>query len=137
MSQAANLSGQMRQAARFVIVGLANTLCGLAVIYGAKYFLGLGDVTANALGYGVGLAVSFVLNKNWTFGYEGPVAAALLRYLIVFLTAYGLNLMAVVTLIEQWSVNSYVAQALGVIPYTVSFFLMAKYFAFRLAVSAK
>jgi putative flippase GtrA len=127
----------MRQPARFVIVGLANTLCGLTVIYGAKFFLGLGDVAANALGYGVGLTVSFVLNKNWTFGYEGPVTAAVVRYLVVFLIAYAINLAVVVALIDQWAINGYLAQALGVVPYTVSFFLMAKYFAFRLAASAR
>ena len=41
-------------AARYLATGVLNTLVGLGVIYGAMYFLGMGNAAANALGYSVG-----------------------------------------------------------------------------------
>jgi putative flippase GtrA len=40
----------------------------------------------------VALAVSFMLNKRWTFGLRGNRLASLLRFLAVFAIAYGANL---------------------------------------------
>src|SRR3546814_17340484 len=76
---------------RFVIVGVLNTLVGLGIIFGGKYFLGMGDVTANIAGYAVGLLVSFTLNYAWTFEYSGPKLAAAVRFLMVFGVSYILN----------------------------------------------
>jgi putative flippase GtrA len=108
-----------------------NTLVGLSVIFGLKAFLQANDVFANAIGYLVGLSVSFVLNRSWTFRHEGNIPAAAVRFLAVFLVAYTINLAVVLTLIHGVGVNSYLAQALGMPPYTLAFFLLSKFFAFR------
>lgn len=115
---------------RFISVGALNTLIGLSVIYAAKALLGMGDVPANLLGYGVGLCISFVLNGLWTFNYRGPRGPALSRFLLITAVAYGMNLLAVVAAIELLGVNDYVAQALGIAPYTLTSYLGSKYFAF-------
>ncbi len=116
---------------RFVVVGVLNTLVGLAVIYGCKYFLGLGDVAANVAGYAVGLTVSFVLNSSWTFGYTGPKLAAAARFLGVFAVSYGVNLGTVMGLIHLAGMNSYLAQAAGMPVYTICFYLLSRSYAFR------
>lgn len=72
--------GDLREAGRFLSVGVANTVVGLLVIYAAKFFLRLGDVPANALGYAVGLLLSFALNSRWTFGYRGTYLPALAKF---------------------------------------------------------
>ncbi|MCG8506015.1 MAG: GtrA family protein [Sphingomonadales bacterium] len=120
-----------RQFARFLIVGLANTFAGLAIIYAAKYFAGAGDVVANAIGYGVGLAVSFVLNKSWTFAHSGDNIRTVGRFLSAFAVCYLLNLATVLGLISLANVDPYIAQALGIPPYTVSFFLFSRYWIFK------
>ena len=119
------------QFVKFLGVGIANTLVGLATIYAAKWFLGAGDVAANASGYAVGLIVSFTLNSRWTFSYQGPRQAAALRFLGVAAIAYCMNLLTVMTAIESFGINAYVAQALGVPPYTITSFLLSKYFVFH------
>jgi polyisoprenyl-phosphate glycosyltransferase len=73
---------------------------------------------------------SFVLNRSWTFRHEGRAFAALLRFGIAFAVAYGLNLFTVFGLRDAMGVNSYVAQAGGVIPYTISFYLLSAYYVF-------
>jgi putative flippase GtrA len=115
---------------RFVIVGLANTAAGLAVIYGAKW-LGLGDAPANAVGYAAGLCLSFALNKSWTFRYAGPTLPALARFLVVIACAYALNLVTVLQAIGPFGVNAYLAQALGIVPYTLFTYFASRWYAFR------
>ena len=115
---------------KFLLVGVVNTAVGLAIIYGLKW-LRRSDVTANILGYLCGLMVSFTLNRNWTFRHAGTILPAALRFLLVFAVAYLANLGTVLGLIRLLGVNGYVAQTLGIIPYTTLFYLGSRYVAFR------
>ena len=108
----------IREAGRFLSVGVTNTLAGLLAIYAAKWFLLLGDVAANAFGYSVGLLLSFTLNSRWTFAYRGPYLPALVKFVFVTLVAYGMNLATVLGAILYFGLNGYVAQAMGILPYT-------------------
>lgn len=123
-------AGLTLQFARFALVGVFNTVVGLTFIFAAKALLGWGDLAANAAGYAVGLAVSFLLNRNWTFRDRGRVSPALLRFLAAFLLAYLANLATVFALRDLAHVDSYLAQAAGVIPYTILFFLASRAFVF-------
>jgi putative flippase GtrA len=122
--------GILPEAGKFLSVGVANTVVGLLVIYLAKWFLHLGDIAANASGYSVGLLLSFALNSQWTFAYRGPRLPALARFMAVTLIAYGMNLATVLGAITWAGLNSYVAQALGIVPYTATAFLASKYLVF-------
>ncbi len=116
---------------KFAVVGLANTAAGLAAIFAAKYFFGLDDVTANFLGYGLGLMLGFLLNASWTFLYRGSYLLAFGLYLLTFATSYAVNLGIVLLLIHGFGTNSYLAQAAGVPFYTVCFFAMCQLVVFR------
>ncbi|MEO8118442.1 MAG: GtrA family protein [Rhodoferax sp.] len=114
---------------RFLLVGIVNTLVGLGVIFAAKGVFGLGDVVSNAIGYGIGLLVSFSLNRYWTFRHTGPVSNAIAIFFVVQAAAYSLNLVCVLGSIE-YGIDSYIAQALGMPPYMVISYLGSRYFAF-------
>lgn len=116
---------------KFLLVGVVNSSVGLAVIYACKWFLGLGDVPANMAGYAVGLMVSFVLNSRWTFRYRGDIWPAVVRFLFVFLVSYLINLFVVLLLIDSFTVNSYLAQAIGVPFYTLTFYAGSRWLTFR------
>jgi putative flippase GtrA len=122
---------ELRGPIKFAVVGVANTLVGLSSIYLCKWLLGLGDVVANTCGYSIGLALSFFLNRRWTFRHSGPVIPALARFLAIFILAYLGNLVTVLVAINSLEMNSYVAQASGILPYTVIFFFGSRYVAFR------
>lgn len=113
----------------FLIVGVVNTLIGLAAIFMAKGFLLLNDVSSNAIGYSIGLLVSFILNRSWTFRHKGSVTSAAILFLIVQAVAYSLNLLCVLSLIKL-GVNSYAAQSLSVLPYTLVSYVGSVYFVF-------
>ena len=116
--------------ARFVAVGSANTALGLAIILGAQAWLGMGPVEANALGYGLGIAAGFVLNRQWTFEHAGAPGPALARYLAVLAAAYAANLATVLAAIEVLGLRDAVAQAAGVAPYAAVGYLGSRWFAF-------
>ena len=125
------IAQELRAPIKFAVVGVANTLAGLSVIYLCKWLLGFGDVTANTCGYSLGLALSFILNRKWTFRHCGPVLAALAPFLAIFILAYLSNLATVLVAINSLEMNSYWAQASGILPYTVIFFFGSRYVAFR------
>jgi glycosyltransferase involved in cell wall biosynthesis len=115
---------------RYLIVGVANTLIGLGIIYLTMYFLQLDLVHANMIGYSVGILVSFVLNKSWTFKSQSHVVSSFLRYLLVLAIAYIANLETVLYANSHFALNPYISQALGIIPYTLLGFIGGRYFAF-------
>jgi putative flippase GtrA len=120
-----------RSAWRYLVVGAGNTVVGLLVIYLGMYAFKLGDVAANALGYAVGIALGFVLNRIWTFDHRGSTLPALGRFLLVLAIAYAANLAVVVFITDHLHGNRYVAQAIGIIPYTLIGYMGSRFFAFR------
>jgi putative flippase GtrA len=119
------------QPVKFVLVGMANTLVGLAAIYAIKFFFRLDDVPANLLGYMAGFCVSYVLNAKWTFAYSGSLSARLPHYLLLAAIAYGVNLAVVTAVLYGLNWNSYLAQACGVLPYTAINYFGSKWVVFR------
>jgi putative flippase GtrA len=116
---------------KFIAVGLMNTTVGLSVIWACKWLLGLNDFKANLVGYIVGFCFSFCLNRAWTFRDHGSITPALARFLCAFAVAYPINLLTVMTLIHYFQVDGYVAQVLGIPPYSLAFYAFSHRFVFR------
>jgi putative flippase GtrA len=120
----------LRQSIRFAGVGIINTAVGLSVIWGVMFFFGAAPAPANAAGYAIGLGLSFVLNRSWTFGSRAASAEQLPRFMLVAALSYLVNLSVVMLAISQFSVNAYLAQLVGAAMYTVSFFFGCRCFVF-------
>lgn len=116
--------------ARFLSVGALNTALGLAAILGLRW-VGLSDVAANAIGYALGLVVSFTLNRKWTFGQRGAIRwMTVVLFGLVIAAAYASNLVTVLTLIRVAGLNPYIAQCMGIMPYTAVTFLGFRHLVF-------
>jgi putative flippase GtrA len=74
---------------RFGVVGVSNTVLTL-VAYELLTRVGLAATAASALGFAVGAANGYVLNRSWTFRARGG-AATLARYLVVQALGAGLS----------------------------------------------
>lgn len=120
----------LRQAIRFGGVGVINTAVGLAVIYAAMFFFGAGAAVANLAGYAVGLAISFGLNRSWTFRSNGRSAHQLPRFVLVTILSYAANLCAVLLATAQAGIDPYAAQLLGAPVYTLASFFGCRWFVF-------
>ncbi len=117
-------------AIRFAIVGCVNTLFGLMMIYVAKW-IGVGDVCANLFGYCCGIVLSFKLNALWTFRYSGRQLPVFFSFLVVLLVAYLLNLATVLVAIRILGIDSYLSQAMGIIPYTLVSYIGSRFLVFN------
>ena len=126
-----NMMGMVRQSLRFGAVGVINTGIGLTAIYGLMYFFEVGPALANAVGYTIGLGVSFALNRVWTFNNNQPVAHVLPKYLLTAAICYLLNLGVVVASTSSYlSVNAYLAQLAGIAVYTACLFSGCRWYVF-------
>ena len=126
----AGVSVLIRQAIRFVLVGVVNTTIGILAIYSVLYLFKTTPVIANAIGFSIGFVVSFVLNRHWTFVDTTSIAKTLPRYLIMTMVSYTLNLLVVVIGIRNFGIGPYLIQLFGVSVYSVSMFLGFKWFVF-------
>jgi len=114
---------------RYGLVGVVNTLVGLSSILVAKRLFAVADVPANALGYALGLACSFSLNRHWTFAHRGAAGPTLWRFLATQGIAYACNLAEVLGSISA-NVNAYLAQCAGVPVYMLVGFIGCRYWVF-------
>lgn len=76
--------------ARFIVIGVANNLIG----YGAFVVLslvGVAAVPAMTVSYVIGMVISFIGNRKWTFGYRGSIVLTLVRFAAANVVGYGVN----------------------------------------------
>jgi putative flippase GtrA len=120
--------------ARFGLVGLVNSVLGLAVILGLELGLGVERHLANAAGYAAGMAVGFVLNRRFVFTGPSAVEGQKTRYLIAIATAFAVNqgvLTAGAALLPHGDLGRTVAQVCAIASYTATQFLLMRLWVFR------
>ena len=73
----------LAQLGRFGVVGLAATLIHLSVAWVAARAFGASPFAANALGFAVAFACSYLGHFYWTFGQRAGHPVRLPRFLVV------------------------------------------------------
>jgi len=109
-------------------VGIVNTLFGFSLIF-TLMFVGLSATLSNAIGYFLGAILSYYLNKKYTFKSTTPSKMEALKFFSVLLVSYIINFITL-----QWLLtftNPYYAQLISAIVYTLSAFILAKFFVFK------
>lgn len=79
---------------KFIIVGIINTLVGMAIMFGLYNLAGCSYWVSSAANYFFGSILSFCLNKYFTFGYKGDMLGSAFRFTLniaaCYLLAYGI-----------------------------------------------
>jgi len=114
---------------KFALVGVLNTGLTIGVIFLLKYLFSTNDVLANFIGYVLGLACSYFLNKKWTFNHSGEYLSTAIKFLMVFAVSYSINVFCLLQFIKL-GVNDYLAHLIGMPIYTLIFYLGSKYFVY-------
>lgn len=118
------------QIAKFIITGIANTSVGLFTIY-ILMIVGVNYIVSNIIGYTIGITISFYFNRFWTFSYQSKKwVFDLIRFLIIIIVSYSINLSLVISLVEIYSIQPYLAQIAGIFVYTIVSFAGMKTFVF-------
>jgi putative flippase GtrA len=121
----------IRQAIKYGIVGIGNTLVTAAVIWVMMKLLGCPDVLSNITGYVAGLLNSFILNKQWTFKSSDSWTGSAIRFGMVFGVCYLLQLGLLLYLNRRLSIDPYYNQLIAMVFYTAINFLMNKFYTFK------
>ena len=116
--------------AKYISVGFLNTFFGYLTIFSAMY-LGVNPYSSNLIGYGLGILLSFYLQKSWVFASTGNLLRKFLRFMLVFTVAYLANLIILFTSIEKLNVNEYLSQVIGGLCYLTIGYFANKFFVFK------
>ena len=119
------------QMVKFGLVGGVNTALTLAVIFLLSGVARADYRVANASGYAVGLASSFILNRVWTFRSAGNVAVQIAKFLLVFALCYAAQFSLLVLMVGSLRWSSPIAQVLAMAVYTAAGFVLGRVFVYR------
>lgn len=120
-------------ALRYGLAGVVNTLVGFSIIVALDVGLHLPAHLANAIGYAVGICVSFGLSKLFVFRDRQARPRAPVRYLVAVAIAFAVN-QGVLSL-ARWlaphgAVFDIAAQGAAVVSYTGTLFLLSHFWVF-------
>src|SRR5438270_10568125 len=110
-------------AIRFLMVGAANTILGISIIYGF-IALGLRPVYANLLGYAVTFPSSYASHMWLSFNHRGHHVGPFFRYLISAVVAYLVNVIVLLQVTFLFNLNGYLAQLPALAAYVITFFIL-------------
>lgn len=120
-------------ALRYGLAGLLNTLVGFSIIVALDVGLHLDPHLANAVGYAVGICVSFLLSRFFVFRARKTGRGVSLRYVVAVGSAFVLN-QGVLTLARLWAPHGAIwhvaAQGAAAVSYTAALFLLSHYWVF-------
>lgn len=123
----------LASALRYGLAGVVNTLVGFSIIVALDVGLHVPAHLANAIGYAVGICVSFALSKLFVFRARRPARSAPVRYVIAVASAFALN-QGVLTLaklaLPQGDLSSVAAQGAAAVSYTATLFLLSHFWVF-------
>ncbi|PKH21398.1 polysaccharide synthesis protein GtrA [Enterobacterales bacterium CwR94] len=114
---------------KYLAVGVINTLITAVIIF-LLLRLGQNAYLANALGYVVGIGVSFCLNAVFTFGVA-LTHQRLFRFLSVCAISYLINLITLHLFYTLLPEHLYSGQLTAMVLYTLTGFLLNKYWGLR------
>ena len=119
---------------RFGLAGAANTLVGLGIIAALDLGLHVRPAIANAVGYAIGIALSFVLSRQFVFRSRQPAKTTAPRFLISAAIAFAVNqavLAAAGHLLGGDPALRFAAQVCAMCSYTLTLFLLGRFWIFK------
>ena len=122
---------------RFLIVGVINTLVGMAIMFGLYNLAGCTYWVSSAANYILTSILSFFLNKYFTFKNKEQSLSQVLRFVIniavCYLAAYGIAKPLCLRLMANASVSlrDNVSMLVGMVLFTGLNYLGQRLFAFR------
>ena len=114
----------VKQAIKYGIVGVSNTVITAVVIWIMMKLFGCSDVA--------GVLNSFIWNKQWTFRSSAGWIGSAVRFGVVFGVCYLLQLGLLVYVLNSYlSIDPYYNQLIAMAFYTVINFIMNKFYTFK------
>lgn len=114
-------------ALRYLLVGLGNTVLGLGIIFLLRQVVN--DFAANLAAYFIVVPISFITHRNISFRDHGNKISAYIRYMVVVLVGYAINVILLGSAINR-GINEYAAQTMAIVAYVAVTYVMTRLFVF-------
>lgn len=108
---------------KFGIVGGINTVNSWIIYYGMIYF-NVNYLISSTFAYFISSIIGYFLNKQWVFKSRSNNKNSLVKYYIVYISSYFLNIATMYLLVDIFNISKYIAPILTLcitVPYNYLF----------------
>lgn len=128
------IKDEIKKLSLFSLTGVLNTGIGYLLIF-SFMFIGISPLLSNLFGYTIGFFLSFFMGKYVIFrSPKGKRSVEILKYLIVFISAYLMNLLTLNTSLK-FHASPYLCQLFGGVVFSATNYLFSRLWVFRSSLS--
>ncbi|MFA7673505.1 MAG: GtrA family protein [Clostridia bacterium] len=122
---------ELFQMLRYGLVGIVNTCITTGIFILLKH-LGVEYLVYTIIGYGVGICISFCLNRKFTFKKENENATKqILLFFTVCLSLMGIVELIQYLLIDIWLMKEWLGVGIGMVFYTCTGYVLNRNIVFK------
>lgn len=121
--------GSWKQLTRYAFVGIVSNLAGY-LVYFLITSLGATPKITMTLLYGVGTAIGYIGNRNFTFSHKGSLLGSSVRYFIAHFFGYFINLVILIIFGDHFMYPHQWVQAVAIFVVAGFLFIAFKFFVF-------
>lgn len=127
-------SSLMRFALIGVVATLIHALCALALVF----YLAVPVIVSHAAGFVIALSVSFFGHYYYSFRSSESLMSCMARFLLVALSAYGLNALLLLLLLEELPnhIGDLIKLLISIAVFPLISYVLGKFWVFREGTSA-
>ncbi|MBI4407875.1 MAG: GtrA family protein [Candidatus Kerfeldbacteria bacterium] len=124
----------MRQALKFIVVGGISTVVNYTVFFLSYHYGQINYLVASAIGYVIGLSLSYLLNASWTFRQQSTphlIGNQTVRFITIYVCSLVMSLGLIYLLVHWLGMDPRVANIIAISQTTITNFLGCKYYVFK------
>ena len=123
------MSSRLAEISRYGVNGVVLNV-SLFAAYAGFVKLGLQPILVAAVLYPIGVMVSFLVHRRFTFRARTRLLPSGVRFIIAYAAGYGLNLTLLWAQIERLGIDPIVAQAVSIVVVAAFLYVAQKYWVF-------
>lgn len=127
-----SMSATHRQFLKYAVVGVASNVA-VYIVYLLLAATIFEPKIAMTISYALGVFLSYLFNRRWTFKYRGARGYSLMRYVMAYGFGYMINLSALLIFVDYLHLAHEIVQGCMVFAVAIVLFLLQKYWVFRAA----
>ena len=118
------------QFTRYAVIGAVVNISGY-LLYLWLTFIRLDPKAAATISFAVGMAVGFVLQRNWTFRNRGHLRQSLAYFAVAYAVAYATNIGGLYILVDILRYPHQIVQLVLILSIACGLFIAQKFWVFR------
>jgi putative flippase GtrA len=114
---------------RFGALGVANNLLAYG-LFAVMTIAGVPAIAAASITYALGMIVSYVGNRSFTFAHAGSARRSVVRFLVVNAVGYGINVAILAIFVEHLDFDPLLVQLAAIVLVAGLIFVSMRFWVF-------